>query len=40
MIMINCGTEPKLMYLAPTQLAIGMPPLPTIGIVNISVLDV
>ncbi len=37
--MIN-GTEPKLMYLAPTQLAIGMPPLTTIGIVSISASDV
>lgn len=37
--MIN-GIEPNLMYLTPTQLAIGMPPLPTIGIVSISALDV
>jgi hypothetical protein len=37
--MIN-GIEPKLMYLTPTQLAIGMPPLPTIGIVSISASDV
>ncbi len=37
--MIN-GIELKLMYLAPTQLAIGMPPLPTIGIVSISALYV
>jgi hypothetical protein len=37
--MIN-GIEPNLMYLAPTQLAIGMPPLPTIGIVNISASNV
>lgn len=36
--MIN-GIEPKLMYLAPTQLAIGVPPLPTIGIVSISASD-
>ncbi len=37
--MIN-GIEPNLMYLAPTQLAIGMPPLPTIGIVSISASNV
>jgi hypothetical protein len=37
--MIN-GIEPKLMYLAPTQHAIGMPPLPTIGIVSISASNV